>query len=246
MTSQMIQTITEDYYSRFCSIGLSNLKPGTYFVCSEARDEKLKGFGCKYPIYILANDVWCVAAYSPRYREWVEQQKLYGRDKMIAAISEKFKLKKKKLMLFEKEAVTRFGGAKVLSTAEYPLYESFFRKVSPGGNPSGWLYEYFTEKAAKGYFTGYLLSNKLVSVCDAPDMPYMEGQIQHTGISTLKEERRKGYAACTAALAVHHLIEMGICPQWECSAENIASIMLAKSIGYKEYGDAYIFEEWDG
>ena len=76
MTSQMIQTITEDYYSRFCSIGLSNLKPGTYFVCSEARDEKLKGFGCKYPIYILANDVWCVAAYSPRYREWVEQQKL--------------------------------------------------------------------------------------------------------------------------------------------------------------------------
>lgn len=41
------------------------------------------------------------------------------------------------------------------------------------------------------------------------------------------------------------MMEMGICPQWECGAENIASIALAKSIGYREYGEAYILEEWD-
>ncbi len=76
-------------------------------------------------------------------------------------------------------------------------------------------------------------------------MPYMEGKIQHTGINTLEGERRKGYAACTAALATHHLIEKGVCPQWECHAENTASVALAKSIGYKEYGAAYILEEWE-
>lgn len=52
----------------------------------------------------------------------------------------------------------------------------------------------------------------------------MEDIIQHTGIETLEEERRKGYAKCTAALAVHNLIENGICPQWECNINNIASI----------------------
>ena len=39
------------------------------------------------------------------------------------------------------------------------------------------------------------------------------------------------------------LIENGVCPQWECRAENTASIALAESIGYEKYGVAYILEE---
>lgn len=71
----------------------------------------------------------------------------------------------------------------------------------------------------------------------------MEDTIQHTGIATLKEERRKGCGKLTAALATHHLLQMGICPQWECNVENIASLKLAKSIGYEEFGKAFIGEE---
>lgn len=105
------------------------------------------------------------------------------------------------------------------------------------------MQDYFEEETEKEYFTGYFINNELVSVCDAPDMPYMEDVIQHTGIVTLKKERRKGYAKLTAALSTHNLIEKGICPQWECHIENSASIALAESIGYEKYGVAYIFEE---
>lgn len=241
----MIKSITEDYYSQFCGITLSDLKRGTYFVCSAERDVKLRGFGCKYAIYVLVKDDLCVAAYSPRYMGFMEQWKLFDRDRMIAAVNQRFQLKKMQLMMFEKEAVTHYGHAKILRAADYPLYESFFRETVPGANPDGWLYEYFVEKTGKEYFTGYLSGSRLLSVCDAPDMPYMEDRIQHTGIHTLKQERRKGYAACTAALAAHHLMEMNVCPQWECRAGNTASIELAKSIGYKEYAAAYILEEWD-
>lgn len=245
MNAQMIESITKDYYSRFCCINLKKLKSGIHFICSSERDESLKGFGCKYTIYVFANDDFCVVSYSPKHKDFIEQLQGYGKDEIILAVNRRFGLKKTKLMMFEKETVTCYGNARILKAEDYHLYEAYFRTASPEADPDGWLYEYFIEKTDKEYFVGYLLNNKLLSVCDAPDMPYMEDIIQHTGISTLKEEQRKGYAKCTAALATHHLIEKGVCPQWECDAENIASVELAKSIGYKEYGEAYIFEEWE-
>ncbi|MCI6841257.1 MAG: GNAT family N-acetyltransferase [Eubacteriales bacterium] len=146
-------------------------------------------------------------------------------------------------MEFVRERVREYGDARVLKKSDYLLYEEFFRETSPAANPDGWLREYFEEKAAKEYFTGYFLNDRLVSVCDAPDMPYLEDVIQHTGIVTLRSERRKGYARRTAALAAHHLIVNGICPQWECRADNTASIALAEAVGYEKYGVAYILEE---
>ena len=65
------------------------------------------------------------------------------------------------------------------------------------------------------------------------NMPYMEDVIQYTGIVTLKNERRKGYAKLTAALVTRHLIENGICPQWESHTENIASISLQNLLAMK-------------
>lgn len=245
MTPQMIESITQDYYSRFCGVRLSEQKQGSFFTCSPARDEKLKGCGCKYAIYILVKGDLCAASYSPEYKAFMERLRNYGRDEMIAAAGQRFQLKRMKLMMFEREAISHYGGAKILSAADYPCYESFFRRAFPDSDPDGWLHGYFIEKTAKEYFAGYFVNGQLVSVCDAPDMPYMEDKIQHTGICTLKEERRKGYAACTGALAAHHLMEMGICPQWECGDENTASIALARSIGYREYGEAYILEKWD-
>ena len=146
------------------------------------------------------------------------------------------------LFIFEHEKVRRFGDAKTLTPGDYPLYEAFFRETHKLADPDGWLYEYYSEKAEKGLFTGYFKDGRLVSVCDPPDMPYMEGAIQHTGIMTLAEERRRGYGRLTAALATHNLLKSGICPQWECEENNTASANLARSIGYTEYAKAYVLE----
>lgn len=164
-------------------------------------------------------------------------------DQIIAAAEDKYRLKKMRLFIFQKEKVLHYGNAKILSAEEYPFFEVFFRETHPTANPDGWLLEYFTEKASKGYLSGCFKDGRLVSVCDAPDMPYMEDEIQHTGIMTLKEERKKGYGKLTAALATHHLLQAGVVPQWECGVENIASFELAKAVGYKEFGTAYILEE---
>ena len=131
----------------------------------------------------------------------------------------------------------------MLNRDDYPLFEIFFKKAYPSVSEIGWLKAYFEGKVDKGFFFGYIIVDELVALCDAPDMPYMEGYIQHTGIVTLPEYRRKGYAKLCAALATHHHIQSGIVPQWECTLDNVASIQVAKSIGYKEFAQAFIFEE---
>ena len=243
LTEREIDTITNEFYSCFCGINLSEAVKGISFVCSDSRNDEVRGFGCKYSIYVLVKEDACIVSYAPQYDDFFKGLQGASIVDILTAVDTSFKVKKMQLMKFRQECVQEYGNACVLKKTDYPLYEKFFRLTSPTADPTGWLQEYFEEKVEKEYFTGYFMDGKLVSVCDAPDMPYMEDIIQHTGIVTLKDERRKGYGKLTAALAAHHLIENGICPQWECHVENTASIALAESIGYKRYGVAYILEE---
>lgn len=238
-----IQSITKQFYSNFCGIDISELTQGIYFICSSERDTKLKGFGKMFTLFAFVKDDLCVVSYSPKHSAFIKTLKKCCINEITVKLSQTFNLKNMQLMIFNDEVVTQYGDAVILRDSDYPLYETFFRETKPKANPDGWLHEYFIEKTAKEYLVGYVKSGKLASVCDAPDMPYMEGRIQHTGIETLETERRKGYAKCVTALATHNLIENGICPQWECCINNIASIKLAESIGYKKYAVAYILEE---
>lgn len=242
LTMPQLSDITQQFYSQFCGTDLRTLSSGVHFICTPARDETLPGFGCKYAIYVLCREDACVVAYAPQYADLMHT--LMGRDaqKILAALRATFTMKEMQLMILQQECVNDFGNARILLPSDYPLYEAFFRKAYPVADPAGWLREYFTEKTSKGYFAGYVHQGSLVSVCDAPNMPYMADAIQHTGIMTLAEHRRRGYARATAALAAHHLIAMDICPQWECSSNNAASIALAESIGYAKYATAYILE----
>lgn len=240
---QTIQDTTKQFYSHYCGIDISELEQGIYFICSSERDAELKGFGRKYTLFIFVKDGLCIVSYSPKHAAFIDTLKKCRIKEIIEKVNHLYKLKNSQLMMFQHEIVTQYGDARILRDTDYSLFETFFRATNPTAKPDGWLYEYFIEKTFKEYMVGYIKNNRLVSVCDAPDMPYMEGKIQHTGIVTLEDERKKGYAKCVTALAAHHLIENGVCPQWECAMDNRASIRLAESIGYKKYGAAYFLEE---
>lgn len=210
---------------------------------SVKRQEKLRGFGCRYTMYIVERDKQLVVAYAPKFADAMEKLKGFSATEIVETLCREYPLKRMHLMIFDREQVQEFKDARTLRQADYSDYENFFREANPKSNPEGWLFEYFCEKVEKGFFTGYYKDNRLVSVCDAPDMPFMEGQIQHTGITTLPEERGRGYGKRTAALATHILLEKDICPQWECDESNTPSFCLAKSIGYEEFGTAYILED---
>ena len=239
-----IKKRTYDYYSCFCGVGVSNFKHGIQFVCTDERSRILKGFGCKYSIYILCKEDACIVSYSPKYQPYFDDLiQLTDVKELIATINQSYPLKTYQLMEFVEECVFDYKDARMLKRDDYPLFENFFKKAYPSVSETSWLKDYFEERVDKGFFFGYIIDDELIALCDAPDMPYMEGYIQHTGIVTLPEYRRKGYAKLCAALATHHHIQSGIVPQWECALDNIASIQVAKSIGYKEFAQAFIFEE---
>ena len=60
------------------------------------------------------------------------------------------------------------GGALAVKKTDYPLYEEIFRLTYPTADPTGWLQEYFEEKAEKEYFTvphaGHAQSSTLAPV----------------------------------------------------------------------------------
>ena len=239
-----IKKITNDYYSCFCVADVSNFEHGIQFICTDERSNILKGFGCKYSIYVLCKEDACIVAYAPKYQSYFnELTQLTDVKELIDTINQSYPLRTYQLMEFVEERVFDYKDARMLKRDDYPLFENFFKKAYPSVSEIGWLKVYFEGRVDKGFFFGYIIDDELVALCDAPDMPYMEGYIQHTGIVTLPEYRRKGYAKLCAALATHHHIQSGIVPQWECALDNIASIQVSKSIGYKEFAQAFIFEE---
>ena len=244
MDIQKTHDITIQFYSHFCGTDLATLAPGVHFICSEERDRFLRGLGCKYTLFLLKREDSCIISYSPKHRLFFDNLKGADIDEMLFSIHQERSPKHLQLFSFGGEMVFDYGNAKILDPTDYSLFESFFRKAHPAADPEEWLYDYFTEKTAKECMAGYIENGVLVSVCDAPDMPYMEGLIQHTGIMTLPDHRNKGYAKSTAALSTHYLLRNGVCPQWECNAKNNASINLAHALGYQDFAQAYIWEEY--
>ena len=241
--SEIVKT-TCDFYSCFCGTDISNVKQGVRFVCTEDRDHVLNGYGCKYTVFMLIREKNCIVSYSPAYQSFFDKQGLQTDIReVISSVKRRFPLKARQLMVFSEEHVSDYRNAGLLTMADYPLYETFFKKAHPSASGLDWLKEYYEEKVEKELFFGYMVDDELVSVCDAPDMPYMEGTVQHTGILTLPEHRRKGYAKCCAALAAHHHMEKAIVPQWDCALDNEASIALAESIGYGKFAQAFFLEE---
>ena len=241
-----IRKITNAYYSKFCCSNIDLLDKGTYFIESSERNANMLGFGCKFSIYVFKSDEKTIISYSPEYRDKLNVVKLENNPKIIIdLLLEKLpEIVIRKLFLYTGNKTLDTTGVIKLCKEHYYDYEIFFLSLHPNANISdGWLKEYFEEKTAKGYMFGYFDKDKLVTVSDAPDMPYMNGIIQHTGIATVKEYRNKGYAKKVAYFAAEELIKSGICPQWETEKSNIASINLAKSIGYQEIAEAYILEE---
>lgn len=244
LSKEMIESTTAWYYSCFCGVDISKAITGIHFIPMEERENMVKGYGCRFLIYMLHVNDALIITYAPSVNIVIDEIRgLENAEKIIDKLSSQFLLRKSQLMIFGEEKVFDFGVARMLNKEDYPAFEIFFRKCHPNMDSVDWLKEYFDEKAGCDYLTGCFVNEELVSVCDAPDMPYLQGKIQHTGIETLRTERKKGYAKYASALATHNLLERGICPQWECDYDNYASKMLAKSIGYLEFGVAYILED---
>lgn len=127
--------------------------------------------------------------------------------------------------------------AKPLISSQYHQYLDFFLKINPNCKNTDWLYPYFIDMVNHYLCCGIFIDHILVSCSDAPDMPYLQDQVQEIGINTLQGYRGNGYAADVCLAAAQEIVKNGKCPQWSTASTNIASQKLAEKIGFSKLAD---------
>jgi RimJ/RimL family protein N-acetyltransferase len=97
----------------------------------------------------------------------------------------------------------------------------------------------FAERVAEKTTFCLFLDNELVSATDSENIPNSPEGIINLGVNTVKEHRRKGYAATVCSAFIKHYLEQGVLPLWECDFDNEASEKLALKLGFKFMGNLF-------
>jgi hypothetical protein len=84
-----------------------------------------------------------------------------------------------------------------------------------------------------------LVENQPVSFCYAGSMTET---LWDVAIDTLRQHRRKGYAAICAAHMIRYMQAQGKQPVWQAEEENPASWWLAQKLGFVSVDELALFE----
>lgn len=238
--------ITNEYYSKWLGVTPELIyKNGVIFIESPERDRQQLGYSCVFDVYTYVASNLIIISYSKRVSVQIEEV----RKKIVAGMATKEVTSIMK-NIFNKEVKSSIKFcyenslnkihptiAIKLIESDYPKYLQFFMTENPNANVDGWLEEYFNDICKSGLAFGIFEDDKLVSVTDAPAVPYMEDKIQEIGINTLSEYRRKGYAKLVTLGCIKSIIKNGKCPLWSCNTNNISSEKLAYSVGFRKLAD---------
>lgn len=240
--------ITQQYYAKWLGIAPDMLEEkGILLAYNPERNVKPVGYQEVLDIYIYKTEKTIIISYGNRAAEKLLELKEKLRADMsgeeiqslfTALFSVKVKHNIKYIYKYEKEA-GKTGKARRLSEKDCDLYIDFFRTTNPNCGDFSWVKDYFLEISKKGYCHGVIVDNKLVSVTDAPDIPFMSDRLQEIGINTIPAYQGKGYAKASCQLCIKEMFRTNICPLWSTTANNIASQKLACNLGFEKYFDNF-------
>ena len=241
-------SLTQAYYSAW--IGRENVisdsPAGIIFVESEERNKTQYGYSDPMDLWLLHTGDRIFVSYGEKVKPKLEALQKSLSPGMTAAemapvLADIFGKTPyhgvKYVYEGRQKAPTR---AVVLTQKDVGLYLAFDNALYPSfgdETEDQWAKEYFEDISAKGYCCGVIEDGILASCTDAPGMPYMSDTIQEIGINTLPAYRKKGYAADACLLAISQIIQSGKCPIWATGIDNLPSQRLAKSIGFRVFGE---------
>ena len=235
---------TETYYSKWLGIKseLFNNR-GLTSVYSEERNICQLGYPYALKLLVCVKNNGVTISYGDDTYDKIE--------KLISFINDDFSFINVKKAIYNTYGITPNNNIKFvfkhlrnnniqtieLTEKHYRLYLDFYKTIHPNYHDIEWVQEYFNDMVKKSYCHGVICDEKLVSVTDAPAMPYMQNKVQEIGINTISQYQGKGYAKEACISCIQSMIKNGICPQWSTTEENIASQNLAYSVGFEKFAD---------
>ena len=240
-------TVTKQYFSEWLDINLSLFdRTGVFCVCSEKRDHILKGYGKKFPLYCLIKSNLAIISHSLSIQKQIPAltkalQSDFSITNLIRAIESAFERRpghSRKYFFTQLPEGIDTSFVRQLTASDYSDFFRFYKAQYPKDEQDDWLEEYYMKITDKGYAFAAYQGVGIVSVADAPDVPYMADIIADPGIATLEPFRRRGYARAVLVATLKYYISLGMVPIWSCSASNAASSNLAESVGYAQFANA--------
>jgi hypothetical protein len=237
--------VTREYYAMWLGVERGLLdNVGVFWVYNNIRNHQPAGYPNALDVYAFITPRVIIVSYGDKASEFIPQIK----DKLeigmpieeiSTVLGEAFlsKVKHNIKYLYTHHKSAEGNPALKLSAHDCDAYLDFFKIANQNCKDISWVREYFLELVAKGYSYGVIKDGRLVSVTDAPDMPFMADLAQEIGINTLPLYQGNGYAKYACLSCVQAMLQAGICPQWSTTANNIASQKLAESIGFEKFFD---------
>lgn len=233
-----------DYYSAWTGVDLRTLMPGQVAVVeSPVRDQVQKGYSRKFDLYYLIGTEYRVLSYNGNCKPFVpDLQTLDSIDAVAAYLAAKGSWNVAHEVKFAFEHINDavdYSEAVALKSSDYPLFDVFMQKRLETESSPDWVREYFLDMVQTGSVWGIVRNGGLVSVAEAPSMPFMENELTEIGVETVDGYKRQGLAekVCTAFIA--DLLKKGREPIWSCDAGNLASIRLAEKAGFRKLFDVF-------
>lgn len=237
-------SITNRYYANWLGVSCNVMyQDGICLIKSSQRDVCQIGYPTKFDLYIFIQNERIIISYYDKTENHLNAllNNIKAGDKpedIFSTIKDAYGVTPNKNIKFVFHHLKHPNILmKELKLIDYPLYLQLFIKNNPKCKNTDWLYEYFQEGIKKRCSYGIVVDDLLIAATDAPDMPYMEGEVQEIGVNTLNEYRGKGYTKAVCVAAINSLLKQNICPLWSTMTGNIASEKLAHSVGFKKLAD---------
>jgi hypothetical protein len=157
---------------------------GIHAVKSNQRDIKPKGFPIKFDIYIFIQNERIVISYNSATTTYADKLlkkvKIGDKPEDIAYLIQNtcgLTTHQSKEFVLHHPAYSNVP-VKELTLEDYPLFLKFFKTKYPKVTDIDWLYEYYQKGVNRRCVYGILVDNALAAATEAPDMPYMEDEVQ--------------------------------------------------------------------
>jgi hypothetical protein len=236
--------ITNKYYAKWLGVTDELMyQSGIHTVKSSQRDICQKGYPHKYDLYIFLQNERIIISYNDKtevqLHALLENVKPGDKPELVSKVVKDLYnvTPRHNIICVFHHPVQRTVPVKKLELDDYVLFLEFFKTNHPDNKDLSWLPEYFQKIIDRGCVYGLIIDGRLAAVTDAPEMPYMESEVQEAGIFTLSEYRKRGYAKAVCTAAIASLLKQNICPIASLAADNVASERLAYSIGFKKLAD---------
>ena len=226
-------SITNKYYANWLGVSCNVMyQDGICLIKSSQRDVCQIGYPTKFDLYVFIQNERIIISYYDKTENHINAllNDIKAGDKsehIFHIIKGAYGITPNKNIKFVFHHLEHNNTlVKELTINDYPLYLQLFITNNPKCKNTDWLYEYFQGMTKKRYSYGIVVDDLLVTATDAPDMPYMEGEVQEIGINTLGEYRGKGYTKAVCITAINSLLKQNIC--LTCPPKRSPVIMLVK------------------